>query len=177
MDETLRARAARVELLLLDVDGVLTDGSLVYSAQGDELKTFNSKDGFGLNLLQQAGVAVGIITARRSGAVARRAADLGLAHVHQGARNKVAVCREIMATAALDWSQVAYMGDDWLDMPLLTRVGLAATVADAVPEMAAHAHFVSQRPGGRGAVRELCDLIIEARGRRDALMARYLERQ
>jgi len=173
----LADRAGKVSLLLLDVDGVLTDGSITYTSSGEEIKTFNSRDGFGLNILQKAGVEVGVITARRSEAVARRARDLGFTHVRQGARNKVAVCREIMAETGLHWENIAYMGDDWLDLPLLIRVGLAATVADGDEELKKRAHFVAGRPGGRGAVRELCDLIIAAKGKRDELLSRYMERR
>jgi len=177
MKADLRARAAKIRLLLLDVDGVLTDGSIVYTQSGDELKSFNSRDGFGLNLLRKAGVETGVITARRSEAVTRRAEDLGFSYLRQGERNKVAACMEIVGRAGLGLEQVAYMGDDWLDLPLLSRVGLAATVADGDEELKKRAHFISSLPGGRGAVRELCDLIIEARGRRDELLLQYLERQ
>ncbi|OGR05058.1 MAG: 3-deoxy-D-manno-octulosonate 8-phosphate phosphatase [Deltaproteobacteria bacterium RIFOXYD12_FULL_53_23] len=166
--------AKEIRLLLLDVDGVLTDGSVVYAQSGSELKTFNTKDGFGIRLLQEAGVEVGLITARSSEAVQRRAQDLKLAHVYQGVRNKIEVFARIIAEQKLVAKEVAYMGDDWLDLPLLSRVGLAVTVADAVAEVKAVAHYVTRREGGRGAVRELCDLIIEARGQREELLGRYL---
>ena len=167
-------RAKEIRLLLLDVDGVLTDGSIVYGDSGTELKAFNIKDGFGIRLLREAGVEVGIITARRSEAVERRAQDLKLAHVYQGVGNKIEAFAEILAAQKLIPQQVAYMGDDWLDLPLLSRVGLAATVADGVAEVKAVAHYVTRQAGGRGAVRELCELIIEAKGLRDELLARYL---
>ena len=166
--------AKEIRLLLLDVDGVLTDGSIVYGNSGTELKAFNIKDGFGIRLLREAGVEVGIITARRSEAVERRAQDLKLAHLYQGVGNKIEAFAEILAAQKLAPQQVAYMGDDWLDLPLLSRVGLAVTVADAVAEVKAVAHYVTRQAGGRGAVRELCELIIEARGRREELLARYL---
>lgn len=166
--------AKGIRLLLLDVDGVLTDGSVVYAQSGSELKSFNTKDGFGIRLLQEAGVEVGLITARSSEAVQRRAQDLKLAHVYQGVRNKIEVFDRIIAEQKLAAKEVAYMGDDWLDLPLLSRVGLAVTVADAVAEVKAVAHYVTRREGGRGAVRELCDLIIEARGQREELLGRYL---
>jgi 3-deoxy-D-manno-octulosonate 8-phosphate phosphatase (KDO 8-P phosphatase) len=167
-------RAKEIQLLLLDVDGVLTDGSIVYGNGGAELKSFNIKDGFGLRLLREAGVEVGIITARRSEAVERRAQDLKLAHLYQGVGNKIEAFSEILAAQKLTPQQVAYMGDDWLDLPLLSRVGLAVTVADAVAEVKAVAHYVTRQAGGRGAVRELSELIIEARGMQEELLARYL---
>lgn len=167
-------RAKEIQLLLLDVDGVLTDGSIVYGNGGTELKGFNIKDGFGIRLLREAGVEVGIITARRSEAVERRAQDLKLAHLYQGVANKIEAFAEILAAQKLTPRQVAYMGDDWLDLPLLSRVGLAVTVADGVAEVKAVAHYVTREAGGRGAVRELCELIIEAKGQREELLARYL---
>ncbi|HEX9714333.1 MAG TPA: HAD hydrolase family protein [Desulfurivibrionaceae bacterium] len=167
-------RAKEIQLLLLDVDGVLTDGSIVYGNGGTELKGFNIKDGFGIRLLREAGVEVGIITARRSEAVERRAQDLKLAHLYQGVANKIEAFAEILAAQKLIPQQVAYMGDDWLDLPLLSRVGLAVTVADGVAEVKAVAHYVTREAGGRGAVRELCELIIEAKGQREELLARYL---
>lgn len=168
------ARAREIRLLLLDVDGVLTDGSIVYGPAGTELKAFSTRDGFGIRLLQEAGVEVGIITARSSEAVQRRAQDLKLRHVFQGVRNKIEAFTAILAERQLAPTQIAYMGDDWLDLPLLIRVGLAATVADGAAEVRAVAHFVSKGKGGRGAVRELCDLIVEARGQRQELLGRYL---
>ncbi|MBU4117555.1 MAG: HAD hydrolase family protein [Proteobacteria bacterium] len=166
--------AKEIRLLLLDVDGVLTDGSVVYAQSGSELKAFNTKDGFGIRLLQEAGVEVGLITARSSEAVQRRAQDLKLAHVYQGVRNKIEAFEAILAEQKLSVKEVAYMGDDWLDLPLLSRVGLAVTTADGMAEVKAVAHYVTRREGGRGAVRELCDLIIEAKGLREELLGRYL---
>ncbi len=163
-------RAGQIKLLLLDVDGILTDGSIPYTATGEEIKTFHSRDGFGLNILQKTGVKIGLITARKSQALARRAKDLNITRLYQGARNKVAVFEEIIAELHLTPAATAFMGDDWLDMPLLRRVGLAATVADAVPEVRDIVHYVTVNPGGRGGVREVCDLIIRAQGRREWLL-------
>lgn len=167
-------RAKSIKLLLLDVDGVLTDGSIVYSHAGTEMKAFSTRDGFGIRLLQEAGVDVGLITARTSEAVQRRAQDLNLKHVYQGVRNKIEAFTAILAAQQLQAVQVAYMGDDWLDLPLLTRVGLAVTVADAAQEVKEVAHYITRRPGGRGAVRELCDLLIAALGKREELLRKYL---
>ncbi|HIJ78493.1 MAG: HAD hydrolase family protein [Desulfobulbaceae bacterium] len=167
-------RAQKIKLLLLDVDGVLTDATIVYTHSGTEMKAFNTKDGFGLRILQEAGVEAGIITARSSEAVRRRAQDLKLTHVYQGMPNKIEAFEQILSATSLAPEQIAYMGDDWLDLPLLTRVGLAVTVADAVSEVKEIAHYVTRCPGGRGAVRELCDLIIEAKGLREDLLKRYM---
>ncbi|MEN8141380.1 MAG: HAD hydrolase family protein [Thermodesulfobacteriota bacterium] len=169
-------KAAKVRLFILDVDGVLTDGSITYSDEGLELKTFNSRDGFGLNLVRQAGVEVAIITARTSQALVRRCQDLKIDQLHQGQRNKVAVFEKMIADLGLKPDEVAYMGDDWLDLPLLSRVGFATTVADAVPEMAEAVDYVCRRAGGHGAVREVCDLLVDAKGMYRELLDKYLAR-
>lgn len=170
------AKAKGIKMLLLDVDGVLTDGSITYTHAGEEIKTFNCRDGFGINILRKAGVEVGLITARRSEALIRRTKDLSLQHVYQGKRNKVEVYNQILADLDLTPAQIAYMGDDWLDLSLMSRVGLAAAVADATPEVKSMAHYVSDKNGGKGAVRDLCDLIIEAQGKHQSLLEEYLNR-
>ncbi|MFC1523698.1 KdsC family phosphatase [Thermodesulfobacteriota bacterium] len=167
-------KAKPIKLLLLDVDGVLTDGTITYTHAGDEIKSFHTRDGLGLRLLQEAGVEVGIITARSSEAVTRRARDLSLKHVYQGCRNKIEAYNQIMDSLDISDEEVAYMGDDWLDLPLMTRVGFAATVADGAPEVKEISHFITKNPGGRGAVREVCDLIIEAREMHTTLLNNYL---
>lgn len=172
--EDLLARARRIKVLLLDVDGILTDGAIIYTAQGVEIKAFHIQDGLGLKLLQKAGIEAGLITARESAMVRQRAEELGLAHIYQGVRDKLAVYEQILARHQLQPAEVAYMGDDWMDLPLLTRVGLAATVADAVPEAKEAAHFVTSRCGGRGAVREVCDLLLESQGKRRELLRHFL---
>jgi 3-deoxy-D-manno-octulosonate 8-phosphate phosphatase (KDO 8-P phosphatase) len=169
-------KAKAIKLLLLDVDGVLTDGTITYSDNGQEIKSFNARDGFGINILRKIGVEVGIITARKSKALERRLKDLSLTHVYQGVRNKVRTFNEIINTIDIHPSEVAYMGDDWLDLSLLTKVGFAAAVADATPEVKVVVDYVAENGGGRGAVRELCDLIIEAQGKRQELLAEYLDR-
>ncbi|NTV12904.1 MAG: HAD-IIIA family hydrolase [Desulfobulbaceae bacterium] len=170
-------RARAIKLLLLDVDGVLTDGSIIYTPDGQEIKAFNTRDGLGLRLVQKAGIQVGLITARTSEVVKRRAENLGISMVYQGAGKKLEVFRRILAEQKLAPIQVAYVGDDWLDLPLLTRVGLAVAVADGAEEVRAVAHYVTELPGGRGAVREVCELLIEAQGRSEALLAEYLEHE
>jgi len=166
-------RAREVRLLLLDVDGVLTDGTITYTHDGGESKGFNTQDGFGLRILQDAGVEVGLITARTSEAVRRRAEDLKLRYVFQGSGRKNEVFDKILLESGLRPHQAAYMGDDWLDLPLLGRVGLAAAPANAVAEVQQRVHYVTEARGGRGAVRELCELILEARGELAALLGQY----
>jgi 3-deoxy-D-manno-octulosonate 8-phosphate phosphatase (KDO 8-P phosphatase) len=169
-------RAKQIRLLLLDVDGVLTDGSISYTDEGIEIKTFNAKDGFGLNLVRQVGVEVGIITARSSQALVRRCQDLKIEHLHQGERHKVAVYKSMLQELNLQSHQVAYVGDDWLDLPMLGQVGFAVTVADGAEELKEVAHYTTRSSGGHGAVREVCDLIIDAKGRYQELLAGYLDR-
>ncbi len=166
-------RAKGVRLLLLDVDGVLTDGGLYYGDGGVELKRFHTQDGLGIKLLQESGVPVGIITARQSEAVSRRIRDLELAHVFQGQKDKLAAFEQILRQTGLRPPQVASMGDDWMDLPLLNRAGLAAAPANAVPEVRQRVHFVTEHSGGNGAVRELCDLILEAQGHLTKMLSKF----
>jgi len=167
-------RAKRVELLLLDVDGVLTDGTLLYSAESSgELKGFNTQDGLGLRLLQDAGVAVGIITARLSEAVARRATDLGFAHVHVGRDDKATAYSEVLTKTGLSSQQTAYMGDDLLDLPVLMKVGCSFAPANGVAEVRQRVDYTTTRAGGHGAVREVCELLLEARGQWSEILARF----
>ncbi len=166
-------RARQVRLLLLDVDGVLTDGTITYGTDGIETKSFHTQDGLGLKLLQESGVAAGIITARTSEAVLRRARELGFAHVVQGAADKLAAFEAILRETGLRPPQTAYMGDDWMDLPLLNRVGLAAAPANAVAEVRQRVHYTTERTVGRGAVREVCDLLLEAQSNLERLFARF----
>lgn len=166
-------RAQQIKLLLLDVDGVLTDGSLIYSSDGVEAKCFNTQDGLGMRLLQDSGVAVGIITARTSPMVERRAQDLRLSHVFQGTRDKLVAYEAILKETGLRPPQTAYMGDDLMDLPLLNRVGLAVAPANGVAEIRQRVHYTTERGGGCGAVRELCDLILAAQGNLDRMRAQF----
>ena len=167
-------RAARVRLLLLDCDGVLTDGRITPVAGGDELKSFHTRDGHGLVMLHRAGLRSGIISGRTSQAVEWRAHDLGVAFVRQGAFNKVEVFEDVLGAADVEESEVCFVGDDVVDIPLMRRCGLAVAVADATPDVRAAAHYVTGLPGGFGAVREVCELILKAQGRWEELMRRYL---
>jgi len=170
------ARAAPIRLLLLDVDGVLTDGSILFAHDGTESKSFNTQDGFGLRLLLEAGIETGVITARTSAAVTRRAQDLKMRYVFQGASNKLTAYKEIVRQSGLKPFEIAYMGDDWLDLVLLTRVGFAAVPANGVAEVRQVAHYVSRKAGGHGAVREVCDLLLEAKGVIQQLLQGYMSR-
>jgi 3-deoxy-D-manno-octulosonate 8-phosphate phosphatase (KDO 8-P phosphatase) len=167
-------KARPVRLLLLDVDGVLTDGTITYTPEGTEIKTFHTKDGMGIRLLREAGVETGLVSARASEAVARRARDLSLKYVYQKVADKQALFERLCTELALQPAEVAFMGDDWLDLALLARVGFSATVADGAFEVRQRVDYVTKNPGGRGAVREVCDLILEAKGVHESFLGRYL---
>jgi 3-deoxy-D-manno-octulosonate 8-phosphate phosphatase (KDO 8-P phosphatase) len=169
MDE----RLARIKLLILDVDGVMTDGRIIYDANGTESKFFNVKDGHGIKMVQRAGIQVAIISGRKSLVVELRARELAIDTVYQGALDKLVPFQEILATQGLDASQVAFMGDDVIDLPILRRVGFSAAPCDAVDEVLAAVHFTARNRGGWGAVRELCDLLLKGAGRWDEITARY----
>jgi 3-deoxy-D-manno-octulosonate 8-phosphate phosphatase (KDO 8-P phosphatase) len=170
---SLVERCARIELLALDVDGVLTDGSITYGSDGSELKTFHVRDGSGLKLWEQAGHRAAIITGRSSPIVARRAAELGIANVVQGANDKLAAFRTVLAECRLGPEQVCYIGDDLPDLPVLRSSGLAVAVADACLEARGAAHLVTQAAGGHGAVREVIEWLLRCQGRWQELVARY----
>ena len=169
----MQERLQKIRLLLLDVDGVMTDGRIVYDDRGGETKAFDVKDGHGLKLLQRAGIRVGIITGRQSAVVDRRAAELGIELVYQGAKDKLVPFLEILEKTGLTAEQIAYVGDDYPDLPILRRVGFAATVADAIEELKPCVHYVTRQVGGRGAVREICDLLLRESGRWEAVTGRY----
>jgi 3-deoxy-D-manno-octulosonate 8-phosphate phosphatase (KDO 8-P phosphatase) len=163
-DRLLLERAARIRMLVLDVDGVLTDGRLYFDQQGNEMKAFCSRDGLGMRTLQSHGTILALITGRRSEIVAHRAAQLGIEHVYQGRNDKLNAFNELLSDTGMDEQQTCYAGDDWIDIPVLDRVGLAVTVDDADPVVKNRVHWVTSRCGGHGAVREICDLILAARG-------------
>jgi 3-deoxy-D-manno-octulosonate 8-phosphate phosphatase (KDO 8-P phosphatase) len=160
-------RAARVKVMIFDVDGVLTDGSLTYGPDGEATKTFYVLDGLGIQLLQKTGVQTAIISARSSPIVVRRAADLGITHVHQGQHDKR------LADTGFTAEECGYIGDDVIDLPLFTRVGFAVTVPSGHPEVQHRAHYVTKNPGGRGAVREVCDMVMRAQGTYEQALAPY----
>lgn len=170
------ARAAQVKLMIFDVDGVLTDGSLYFGVQGEELKRFNVLDGQGIKMLQLAGIESAIISARQSEIVVKRASELGLRHLQQGVPDKVAAFERLMAQLELDVGACGYVGDDVIDLPILARVGFAASVANGHSEVRARVHYVTQASGGNGAVRELCDFVLRAQAKYETAIARYLSR-
>jgi 3-deoxy-D-manno-octulosonate 8-phosphate phosphatase (KDO 8-P phosphatase) len=170
---TLADRAARIDLLLLDVDGVLTDGGIVYSDAGEELKRFHVRDGSGLKLWLAAGKRAAVVSGRASKAVERRAAELGLGPVLQGRDDKLAALQEVLRATGVTADRVCAVGDDLPDLPVLAAVGLAVAVADAAPEVRAAAHSVTMTPGGHGAVRDAVEWLLKLQGRWDALIARY----
>jgi 3-deoxy-D-manno-octulosonate 8-phosphate phosphatase (KDO 8-P phosphatase) len=167
-------KAAGIRLLLFDVDGVLTDGRILLHGDGSESKQFSIRDGTGIVWAQRAGIAVGILSARRSTATAARAAQLGIRIVRQQAGEKLEMYRELLAQEGIDDAAVAFMGDDLLDLPVLGRVGLSAAPADAAPEVRSRVDWVSACAGGNGAARELVEAILRAQGRWDALLRDYL---
>lgn len=173
-ETTLTFDWSTIKLLILDVDGVLTDGSLYFSDQHHELKAFNVQDGFGIRLLLRSGVEVAVITSRSSPLVERRMQSLGVSHIYQGAHAKLPIYHQLLKELQIDPLEVAYMGDDWPDLPILTRVGLPIAVANAVSEVADCALYHTQRAGGHGAVREVAELIVKAKGCYERELARYL---
>jgi 3-deoxy-D-manno-octulosonate 8-phosphate phosphatase (KDO 8-P phosphatase) len=174
MDADAVTRAARVRLMIFDVDGILTDGSLHYGPEGEVIKTFNVLDGHGIKLLQQSGVATAIISARKSDIVARRASDLGISHVFQGVHDKRAAFEQLLQATRISAQACGFIGDDVIDLPILSRVGFAASVPNGHPEVQARVHYVTRTVGGRGAARELCDFILRAQGNYEAALAPYL---
>lgn len=173
----INAKASKIKLLLFDVDGVLTDGKILLHADGSESKQFDIKDGTGIIWAQRAGLTVGLLSARTSAATGQRAAQLGITLVHQGVASKLESYEQIVDSLLLDDEQVAYMGDDILDLPVLVRVGLSTAPADAVEDVRARVHWVSRARGGQGAARDLIEVILRAQGRWDALLAEYVEEQ
>lgn len=170
----LRARAERIKLLLLDVDGVLTDGRLYFSSSGDEMKAFHILDGLGIKQLQKSGVKVGIITGRESPLVARRAQELGIAILVQKSPDKLDSLRAIAAAEGLEPEQIAFMGDDYPDLPVLLASGLALGVVNGHEEVRRRCHWISSKPGGSGAVREACDLLMTLQGSYQQALDRFL---
>jgi 3-deoxy-D-manno-octulosonate 8-phosphate phosphatase (KDO 8-P phosphatase) len=173
--DALTARARDVRLLMLDVDGVLTDGRLSFTTSGEEIKAFHVHDGHGLKLLRATGVEVAIVTARRSPIVERRAAELGIGHLYQGAEDKRTIVDALLAKLGIQPREAAYMGDDVVDLPAMRRCGLVLTVPDAPALVKRHAHYVARHAGGAGAVREACELIMSAQGTLEIQLAKYLQ--
>lgn len=170
----LNRRLQNIKLLILDVDGVMTDGGLAIGDDGREYKTFHSHDGLGMKLLKASGVSLAIITGRTSNAVKKRAESTGVAHLYQGAEDKLEAFQDLMKSSGLQAAQCAFMGDDVVDLPPMLKCGLAIAVPDSPPLLLERAHYVTRKAGGRGAVREVCELIMQAQGTFDAQMAQFL---
>ncbi len=169
MEEELK----RITLVVMDVDGVLTDGRIILGTNGQEFKCFNVKDGHGVVLLHRAGIKTALITGRRSEAVQIRAQELGIALVFQDCKDKLETYEELKAATGAQDQEIAYIGDDLVDIPIMRRVGVAVAVADAHPQVKEVAHLVTQAPGGRGAVRELAELILKVQGKWEETTRRY----
>ena len=174
-DAAFAQRAKGLEWLLLDVDGVLTDGGLIYGPKGEQLKTFNVRDGLGIKLAQGAGLKVGILSGRASAALGARSRELGLDAFVQNRSDKREAFAEFLAAHQTSADRVAVIGDDLPDLPLFSRAALAFAPADAAPEVRTRAHRVTSRPGGHGAVREMIEMILRARGAWDGIVARFAE--
>ena len=171
---SVQQRAAKVRLVAFDVDGVLTDGSLFLGDDGQEYKAFNSKDGHGMKMLQESGIKIAIITGRTSNVVTKRMESLGVEHVYQGRQHKLPALEELLNALHLEPAQVAYVGDDVVDLPILNRVGLAIAVADSHPLVLERVHWTTSLPGGRGAAREVCELIMASQGTLEAGLQPYV---
>ncbi len=173
LDENVIGKIKAVRLLILDVDGVMTDGRIIMDDTGRETKNFNVKDGHGIKMLIRYGIDVILLTGRRSPVVEHRAKDLGIAEVHQGSHDKVSIFHEILRNRSLNSQDIAFVGDDVVDIPLLKRVGFSVAVADAAEEVKRSVDYVTKKTGGSGAVREVCDLILQCRGKWADVVKRY----
>jgi len=168
-------KAKQIELVIFDIDGVLTDGSLFIGDDGQEYKAFNSKDGHGLRMLMDGGVDVAIITGRQSEVVKHRAGDLGITRIYQGKREKLPAFLELLEETKLSAEQVAYVGDDVVDLPVMSKVGLAICVQNGHAFVKQHSHWVTDAAGGQGAGREVCELLLQARGKLDDMLQSYIK--
>ena len=168
-------RARRVKLLIVDIDGVMTDGRIVYSIYGDELKFFDVTDGFGISLLNRAGIKTAIITAKKSRIVKMRARDLKIAKAYQGFIDKLIPFDKLLEDFKIAAENICFIGDDLPDMPILRRVGFAVSVPNALDEVKAAAHYITLKAGGRGAVREVCDILLKSQGKWDEATAKYFK--
>ena len=168
-------KAALIKLMIFDVDGILTDGSLHFGAEGEFLKTFNVLDGQGIKLLQDAGIVTAIISARQSPIVAKRAADLGITHLLQGIHDKKEAFEKLTAMLSIEAKHCGFIGDDVIDLPVLSRVGFSASVPNGHVEVKSRVDYVTQANGGAGAAREVCDFILQAQGKYEQVLSRFLK--
>ncbi len=176
MDAALAERASKIRLLVLDVDGVLTDGKLYFDHAGNELKAFNTRDGLGIKALQRVGIEIAVITGRKSAAVTTRMEQLAVQYVYQGREDKLSAFLDLLKKTGMEEHEVCFAGDDWIDIPVLLRAGLAVTVADAEDEVKNRSQWITSRNGGDGAVREICNLILEAQSKQHIIMDEILAR-
>jgi 3-deoxy-D-manno-octulosonate 8-phosphate phosphatase (KDO 8-P phosphatase) len=174
MMRDILTKAAQIQLVIFDVDGVLTDGRLYLGNDGNEFKAFHIRDGHGIKMLLEGGVEIAIISGRHAASVERRMSDLGIRYAYLGVHDKLTAFHSLLARLGLAAEQVAYVGDDLIDLPVMTQVGLAIAVQDADPFVKQHAHWQTPSPGGRGAARDVCELLLEARGQLTDLRSRYL---
>ncbi len=174
--DLVREKASQIQLIIFDVDGVLTDGSLYFDNQGQEYKAFNVKDGLGMRMLMDSGVKLAIITGRQSDLVTHRANNLRIPPelIYQGCADKRVAFAELCAQTGIKPEHIAYVGDDMIDLPVMTKVGLAIAVADAHDSVKQRADWITEKQGGKGAAREVCDRLLDAQGKLDALLAGYL---
>jgi 3-deoxy-D-manno-octulosonate 8-phosphate phosphatase (KDO 8-P phosphatase) len=173
MKKVWREKITPIKLLILDVDGVLTDGKILYNDRGEEIKAFNVRDGHGLKLLMRAGIGIALITGRKSKVVLHRARDLGIKNVYQRVTNKIEVYEKILKGKKLKDENVGFVGDDLVDIPVLKRVGFSAAVGDAIPEVREVADYVASKKGGEGAVREICELLLKVQNKWEEITERY----
>ena len=173
MKRVRREKIKPIKLLILDVDGVLTDGKIIYNDRGEEIKAFNVRDGHGLKLLMRAGIGIALITGRKSKVVLHRARDLGIKNVYQKVTNKIEVYEKILKGKKLKDENVGFVGDDLVDIPVLKRVGFSAAVGDAIPEVREVADYVASKKGGEGAVREICELLLKVQNKWEEITERY----
>lgn len=173
IDQTILEKAKRIKLLIVDIDGVMTDGHIIYSIYGDELKFFDVQDGFGITLLRRANIKSVIITAKKSRIVKMRAKDMKVARAYQGFMDKLKPFKHALRKFRVVPEEICFVGDDLIDIPVLKRVGFAVAVPNAVDEVKEHAHYVTSKAGGHGAVREICDLILKSQGKWDLATAKY----
>ncbi len=170
-------KASRIKLVSLDVDGVLTPGDITYTSGGEQIQSFSVKDGFGIKQLLEAGIKVVVVSSRSSIPLKKRAEELKITKVFQGVLDKARILDDIVSEFGVAAEEIAYIGDDWVDLPILKKVGLSVAVADAAPPLSDHVHMVTAYPGGKGAVREVCDLIMRAQNLWGDTLNRYLDRQ
>lgn len=175
VDKNAKERAKRIKLLILDVDGVMTDGRIIIDDKGNELKFFDVRDGHGIKLLTSSGLKVALVTGRESVVVKKRAGELGIRHLYQGISDKAEICDKILKDMALMPEEAAFVGDDLIDIPAMKMVGLSVAVADSVSEAADIAHIITENKGGRGAVREVCEFILKAKGLWDVIIDKYMK--